>query len=327
MTTTQIDAEYQALQQAFSPLYGEFTAGNSFPERRPLLAHYTSTANLERILATDELWFSNPLLMNDLQELRFGVLEGAQKFIGNAAIEEACGSTNRGKVLFEAFSHYLDEFSNKHAFDVYALCMARHDADDTDGLLSMWRGYGGNGNGAAIVFDTAKINATSGSPFVISVVEYASTDKRRELLNAKLAQFADILRAQNIPDDKLYLVAWIMFERIKLFALFTKHHGFKEEREWRVVYLKERDTQNKIAPLLHYAVTSRGLEPRLKFPVKPIEGITTDNLTLTKLIDRIILGPTANSPLAISTLFRVLDATGKGELKEKVVASTIPYRT
>lgn len=326
MTTSQIDAEYQALRQAFAPLYGEFTSG-TFPEQRPLLAHYTSIANLERILATDELWFSNPLLMNDLEELRFGVLEGAQKFVRNAAIEAACGSASRAKILFEAFSHYLDEFSNKHAIDVYALCMAEHDAHDTDGLLSMWRGYGGNGNGAAIVFDTAKINPRIGSPLVISYVEYASTDERREWLDAKMTQFADILGAQRIPDDKLYLASWIMFERIRLFALFTKHIGFKEEREWRVVYLKERDTQNKLTPMLHYAINGRGLEPRLKFPVKPIEGVTADDLSLAKLVDRIILGPTANSPLAKSTLLRVLDATGKGTLKEKVVASTIPYRS
>lgn len=327
MTATQIDAEFQLLRQVFAPLYSEFTAGNSFPERRPLLAHYTSTANLERILATDELWFSNPLLMNDLEELRFGVLEGAQRFIGNAAIEAACSSANRAKVVFNAFSHYLDEFSSKHAVDVYALCTAEHDASDTDGLLSMWRGYGGNGNGAAIVFDTAKINVTNGSPLVISNVVYASTDQRRAWLDTKLIQFAEILKEQNIPDDKLYMASWIMFERIRLFALFTKHHGFKEEHEWRVVYLKERDTQNKLAPMLHYAVTARGLEPRLKFPVKPVEGVTSDDLSLAKLVDRIILGPTANSPLAMSTLHRVLDATGKGALKEKVVTSTIPYRT
>jgi len=327
LTTVQNDAEFHALQQAFEPLYSEFTVGSSFPERRPLLAHYTSTANLERILATDELWFSNPLLMNDLEELRFGILEGAQKFIGNAAIEAACGSENRSKLLFDAFRHYLDEFSNKHAIDVYALCMAEHDANDTDGLLSMWRGYGGNGNGAAIVFDTAKINATNGSPLVISYVEYASADKRREWLNSKLLQFASILEAQRIPDDKLYQASWLMFERIRLFALFTKHHGFKEEREWRVVYLKERDTQNRLAPMLQYAVTSRGLEPRLKLAMKPLEGITASDLSLAKLVDRIILGPTANSPLAKSTLLRVLDATGKSALKDKVVASTIPYRT
>ena len=327
MTTAQDYAQFQALQHAFEPIYVGFTVGSSFPERRLLLAHYTSTANLERILATDELWFSNPLLMNDFEELRFGISEGAQKFLGNAVVEAACGTEDRSKLLFDTFRHYLDEFTSKHAIDVYALCMAEHDVQNTDGLLSMWRGYGGNGNGAAIVFDTAKINVVSDSPLVISRVEYASADTRREWLDAMLNKFAAILETQSIPDDKLYQVSWLMFERIRLFALFTKHDGFKEEREWRVVYLKERDTQNRLAPMLQYAVTSRGLEPRLKLALKPIDGITANDLSLAKLVDRIILGPTVNSPLAKSTLLRVLDVTGKGALKDKVVASTIPFRT
>jgi hypothetical protein len=49
-------------------------------------------------------------------------------------------------------------------------CLSEHAKDDTDGRLSMWRGYGGNGNGAAIVFDTAKIAAREESPLVIAHV-------------------------------------------------------------------------------------------------------------------------------------------------------------
>ena len=41
--------------------------------------------------------------------------------------------------------------------DTYVFCLSEHAKDDTDGLLSMWRGYGGNGNGAAIVFDAGKL--------------------------------------------------------------------------------------------------------------------------------------------------------------------------
>lgn len=44
----------------------------------------------------------------------------------------------------------------------------------------------------------------------------------------------------------------IVFERLKLFALFTKHDGFKEEKEWRVVYLSERDTGKKLRSMLGY---------------------------------------------------------------------------
>ena len=46
---------------AFGSLWDDLIEEESFPHKRPLLAHYTSIATLEGIMANDELWFSNPL--------------------------------------------------------------------------------------------------------------------------------------------------------------------------------------------------------------------------------------------------------------------------
>jgi hypothetical protein len=59
----------------FSSLWSDIQSKETFPEKRPLLAHYTSIATLESILSNEEVWFSNPLYMSDIEELRFGVLE------------------------------------------------------------------------------------------------------------------------------------------------------------------------------------------------------------------------------------------------------------
>jgi hypothetical protein len=56
----------------------------------------------------------------------------------------------------------------------YVFCLSEHAKDDTDGRLSMWRGYGGNGSGAAIVFDTAKIAAREEMSLVIRHVHYGT---------------------------------------------------------------------------------------------------------------------------------------------------------
>jgi len=37
-------------------------------------------------------------------------------------------------------------------------CLCEHTPGDTDGKLSMWREYGSKGNGAALVFNTARIS-------------------------------------------------------------------------------------------------------------------------------------------------------------------------
>ena len=51
-----------------------------FPNQTPLLAHYTSINNFERIIEGEELWFANPLNMNDSEELVFGMNQGATEF-------------------------------------------------------------------------------------------------------------------------------------------------------------------------------------------------------------------------------------------------------
>ena len=159
------DAE---INTVFAALWKDIAQDETFPQKRPLLAHYTSIGTLESIMRSDEIWFSNPLFMNDLQELRFGILEGANAFRRHKGIESASGSQERYQVLCHAFEHYFDEFSNKHAIDTYVFCLAEHDPGNSDGLLSMWRGYGGNGSGVALVFDTNQLNHVEGMfPLVI----------------------------------------------------------------------------------------------------------------------------------------------------------------
>jgi DUF2971 family protein len=94
----------------------------------------------------------------------------------------------------------------------------------------MWRGYGGNGKGVALVIDTSKMTPVEGSPLVLSHVVYDSAEARRDWLAHKIADFAGLLKTSALSDEKLYLAAWVMFQRIKLFSLFSKHRGFCEVR-------------------------------------------------------------------------------------------------
>ena len=67
------------------------------------------------------------------------------------------------------------------------MCFSVYAPDDTDGLLSMWRGYGEDGTGAAVVFDSSKLIVTEGrTPFVLAKVEYGTTDKRLNWINQKI---------------------------------------------------------------------------------------------------------------------------------------------
>jgi hypothetical protein len=190
----------------------------------------------------------------------------------------------------------------------------------------MWRGYGGNGNGAALVFDAGKINSREESPLIIANVHYGTAEERISYLRKYVAQFSEILGEAHIPDQQLHLAAFTLFERIKLFSVFTKHRGFSEEKEWRVAYMRSRDAGKIFDRTFSYAVGTRGVEPKLKFKLEPIEGLTETDLSILKITDRIILGPSLSSPLALATVGKMLDNLGLAELKPRVIASTIPFR-
>lgn len=325
-TTKATPEQFQAIVKTFSPLVEDLQQDQTFPQKRPLLAHYTSIETLERVVRTNELWFSNPLFMDDVEEIRFGINEGNQQFITSAAVRRASGTEERAKILLDAFNYYYLQFADDHVLDLFVLCLSEHTAGNTDGLLSMWRGYGGNGKGVALVIDTAQLTPVPDSPLILSKVVYASTQNRKEWLGQKINQFSASLTSASIPDDQLYIAAWIMFERLKLFSMFSKHHGFSEEREWRIVYLKDRDKDKKLEAMFHYAIGKRGVEPKLKLKLIPIAGSTPPDLSLEKITHQIILGPSASSPLAQAALMRMLDNVGRPALKARVVASNIPFR-
>jgi hypothetical protein len=313
------------IRQHFQQL-NDLNAEDAFQLKKPLLAHYTTIQVLEKILATGELWFSSPLYMNDLEEVRFGIFEGQKLIMESKEIDDACSSKERTNYFRHCFNHHISHYDMHHLRDTYVFCTSEHRPTDNDGLLSMWRGYGANGNGVAIVFDAGQLEVLKTSPLIIANVIYKSTEGRLQWLKDILSTFVGILKATNIPTEKLHIASECLFERIKIFALFTKHSGFDEEEEWRVVYMPERDPNNNLASMRNYSICPRGVEPKLRFKVAPLEGIASPNLSLSGIIERIILGPTISSPMARTTVLRMFDLLGREELAPKLRASTIPFQ-
>lgn len=310
----------------FHSLYSDLDKEDNFPKVKPLLAHYTSIRSLKSIVETNEIWFSNPLFMNDFEEIRYGLREGRRFFWDNDDIRDACGCDERVDLLEDYFDHYFKHFEDEVAFDIYAFCLSRHDKSDNDGLLSMWRGYGAQGNGVAIILDSSMLKEQKETPLIISKVDYASTPEREKWIKSKLKEFAKVLRCANLHNNELRLAAYALFERLKLFALTTKHRGFAEEQEWRVIYLPDRDVKKVIKPMLDYALNDKGVEPKLKLKLEPVEGIMPDGVRLDTLVNKIILGPAISGDLAQKSVIRMLEKQGKKNLAEKVKPSTIPFR-
>jgi hypothetical protein len=311
---------------ASAELWADFQEELSFPSSRPLLAHYTSIQTFEQIVTKEQLWFSNPLFMNDLEELRFGMNEGASELRQSEAIRSACGTPENHKKLLQSFDYLFNDFYSKHVLNTYILCFSAHDPEDNDGLLSMWRGYGNSGSGAALVIDTAKINVNPGSPLIVGKVHYASKADRKKWISEKLISLAHVISVHANVEDDYFDAALAWMHRLKSFALFTKHHGFHEEQEWRVVYMSDRDGAQSFKKYFGHLATNRGIEPKLKLPIKPIPELKTENISLGTLVNRIILGPSVSSALAANSIRQMLRNIGQLDLAERVVASEIPFR-
>src|SRR5207249_10815353 len=89
-------------------------------------------------------------------------------------------------------------------------------------------------------------------------------------LKNKIHQWCDILRQYSISDEKLYLATYHFLTLIKIFALKFKHDGFKEEREWRLIYMPDHDQQGVLKDRFVYMIGSRGVEPKLKVKIAPL---------------------------------------------------------
>lgn len=323
--------EFAATMQAYQPLYGRLKTITS--PQPLLLAHYTSVETIEKIFKNDEIWLSNPLYMNDLEEMRLGILLAAQIF-PQFAQQAAQGDVNRTNILVQSFNHYLAYLQNESAIDTYIFCLCKHDIGDTDGLLSMWREYGVKGNGAALVFNAQNVTFRPSSPLLIAEVAYCNAQQREQQLRDHLAAWTQITLQKNLHDHHLYLASYSAFLFAKLVALTTKHRGFYEEREVRVIYIPEHDPRGFLRPHLSYYIGPRGVEPKLKFKfgltlqttdsIRPVDEFTTGNLA--DLVAFIMLGPSISSPLAKASFTRMLHGINRAGFADRVETSTIPLR-
>jgi hypothetical protein len=103
----------------FDCLYDDIKPEDQFAQRQPLLAHYTSLDVLENIVRTNELWFSNPVLMNDAEEVKSGVFNGINAVKQCDEIKKALLTSARIQLFETALNDCFKQFEQEHVFDTY----------------------------------------------------------------------------------------------------------------------------------------------------------------------------------------------------------------
>lgn len=285
--------------------------------------HYTTADAAMKILQSREVWLRAAATMNDFMEVRHG-----RECLLAAYNGEVGGQFKRElETLFPGCSVELERQFNESLpllqSDTYMICLSEHRAEeDVLGRLSMWRAYGGD-NGVAIVLNsTAFLSDADVLHAYSSPVAYLSAEQFEE----KFVEMVNGVRAngQFLVRQGADLVTAHVLNMFRFAVLCTKHPGFQEEQEWRVVH------SPLIEPSEHLKTDLQSVKgiPQIivKLPLRdfPDEGFV--GASPATLIDRIIIGPTEYPGPLFDAFSRLLEQAGVSDVPSKVVISNIPLR-
>lgn len=259
--------------------------------------------------------------MNDFKEIEYGMecLNATWSGVAGAQLQQLLDQVFPGlsKRLVDVFNSWLPHFRS----ETYLVCLSEHlDVEDNIGRLSMWRAYGGDNGVALVLRNTAFTSAGGDLGASTSPVAYMSVREFED----EFAKLYNSLNGQRnylaeLGEERLLATC---FQALRMAVLCTKHPGFSEELEWRVIH---SPTQQPSEQLRESIEVVRGV-PQKVFRI-PLEVMPNGlDLSPDALIDRVIIGPTSH-PLAMAQAFvTLLGEAGVSEPHTKVWLSDIPLR-
>lgn len=290
-----------------------------------VLVHYTSAENAVKIIRNHEFWLRNVRCMNDYSEVQHGIslilsVFHAEESKRRDRLLDICNRIAPGAA--EAAIKLFDQWKGELPAGAFIGCLSEHDPADLLGRLSMWRAYA-SGAGVALVMNNTpfvaesdELKAYSLPVLYLSDVEFgAALDAALDNVEGNLAAFGH-LDAETIRNIVFW---WLIFLSVSL-----KHPAFKEEQEWRVIYLPILDR----SPVIQEAIEAvRGI-PQLvqKIPLKDDKNVGLHGADVPSLLRFLIIGP-SEFPLVIrDALIAALREAEVQQPEDKVLISWIPLR-
>ena len=288
--------------------------------------HYTSAEAALSIIQTKRIWMRNTMCMSDYREVNHGY-DLLKDFFADKVNEDKFVSAldlcsqNIGHEAINMFNQWWGNIKSS----TYIASISEHDdKEDMHGRLSMWRAYGGNSAGVAIVLNIPWSTAASETlNIMFSPVAYLKKEEVYAELNAVINNVhahREFLSSVNRP-----ILLRTIFHMLVAGVTCLKHEGFGEEREWRVLH----------APMLwsspfmvRSTETISGVPQAIyKLPLDATVSNTLADLDISRIFDRLIIGPSPY-PLAQHEAFvDALEKAGVPNAGKRVFVSNIPIRT
>ncbi len=292
-------------------------------QKQTRFSHYTSAEVAFSILSRKEIWLRRPQLMNDFQELEWGL----------SCLAHAWGS-DIGKQLKAELDHLFPGSSGRAAkqFDsfqpllrarTYMTCISEHDNDEDQlGRLSMWRAYGGNA-GVAIVINAAVFSTVTDA---LNTYTYPVFYQTPDMVVDRIAGVVSRMREERqflSAMGEEYVCGYLR-ELFLNIALATKHPGFREEREWRVIHTEYHGRSHHLT--YEHVVIGGMPQQMVKLPLRDIPDQGISGMELAQLINRVIIGPNEFALEIRSVLLDLLESAQVPNALDKVWVSNIPVR-
>jgi hypothetical protein len=318
---SNISPEQVRLAQTFFPHTYEERLRVKNAGRR--FVHYTNANAAMEILRSKTIWMRNSSCMNDVSEVRYGL-----ERLWNTYRNTEAGKQFRD-VLNKTFAGFSDEIERRFNewtpqffTNTYLICLSEHeDIEDENGRLSMWRAYGEATGVALVIKNSPLLDPSDGLGAYASPVAYLD-DKQFE---KRFAQIVDNIGSETklLQDQGRDDIINRIFHMLRFAALSTKHPGFAEEKEWRILFGPTLEPSKWITSEI---ISLNGVpQPVYKLPLANIPEV---NLVagIPDLLDRMIIGPT-QFPVALGSAFEQLLANaGVKDAGTKISLSRIPLR-
>ena len=285
--------------------------------------HYTNAEAASQIIKNGRFWLRDATCMNDTREVQHGIDCLIRSYNGpeGQAFQNACETIHPGSP--QLIANIFNKIIPNARSGTYIACFSEHeDTEDTIGRLSMWRAYGSATASVALVlknepfFNEESITGayTSNVSYIDEVnFEKQIADRTKTLLNNSSS-----FKSLTLQEFAVSIVNMFYF------AVFSsKHPGFQEEREWRVIYSPSLKISEHI---LETTESVRGV-PQVVQHLELKKYNDNLDLSIPKILDRVIIGPTQYPEAQKRAFVKLLESVGAENAAEKVYVTSIPLRT
>lgn len=291
--------------------------------RAARLVYYTTADAAMHILRNKEVWMRQSSCMNDYSEVEYGLALTQQVY--NESEEGRRFQTSLEELfpgINEEIAQRLKNLIPHLVLNTYLTCVSEHlDEEDAFGRLSMWRAYGGSAGVALVLDNSVFLTPADGLKAYSSPVAYLD----RQSCEVEFAHIADNARAeaQFLRGLGREEVIGRVVNMFRFAAVCTKHPGFAEEREWRVIYCPTIEESPHLPKVL---LPVNGL-PQYVYKI-PLQDIPEAGYfgAVSRLVARIIIGPTQYPRTLFEAFVELLGEAGVKEPHTKVTISDIPLR-